>query len=233
MLRTFYAPLVVATLFSCCSLQAQAAEDDIGIWTVFSTTDVIPSDAGPDRWSYAFDAQARYFDIGTGINQYLVRPSIGYKPGDNLQFWLGYAHIWSRNRAGAKLDEDRLFQQINWAAGNAFGGAISMRTRLLQRTLSSSDDTAVVFRIMAKYTRPLTTDGSRNLLISVEPFFNLNDTDWAGQSGLIQHRIAAGVGWKIHDKLTIETSYMNQYNLRENAVDVSNHLAVINFKVKF
>ncbi|MDH3364221.1 MAG: DUF2490 domain-containing protein [Gammaproteobacteria bacterium] len=63
------------------SAPALAADDNNGLWTIFSTTDAFLSDDGANRWHYWFDAQACYFDLGSGINQYLVRPGIGYRPG--------------------------------------------------------------------------------------------------------------------------------------------------------
>jgi len=41
------------------------------------------------------------------------------------------------------------------------------------------------------------------------------------------------MGWRISDKLFIETGYMNQFLWIDNGDDVSNHLAVFGFKTKF
>ncbi|MDH3442198.1 MAG: DUF2490 domain-containing protein, partial [Gammaproteobacteria bacterium] len=60
---------------------AVGADGFAGAWTVFNATDALQTDDGSGRWHYWIDAQARYFDVGRGINQYLVRPAIGYKPG--------------------------------------------------------------------------------------------------------------------------------------------------------
>jgi hypothetical protein len=45
------------------------------------------------RWRYWFDAQLRYFDIGSGINQYQLRPGIGYTISDNMVAHAGYLHL--------------------------------------------------------------------------------------------------------------------------------------------
>lgn len=48
-----------------------ATENDNGFWTVFPSTDSFPARDSASRWHYSFDAQARYFDLGSGINQCL------------------------------------------------------------------------------------------------------------------------------------------------------------------
>jgi len=56
-----------------------ATESDAGIWAIFSTDGAFKSDGADSRWLYHFDMQARYFDLGSGVNQWLVRPAVGYK----------------------------------------------------------------------------------------------------------------------------------------------------------
>ena len=210
-----------------------AADDFTGAWTVFNATDAFQTDAGASRWSYWIDAQARYFDVGSGINQYLVRPAIGFKPGENLSVWAGYARFRSRNRAGFVVNENRYWQQLNWTAGQWNGGTFSMRARLLERFVDSGDDMGLVLRFLTRYVRPIGTDGKKSLILGVEPFFDLRTTDWSGGTGIYQNRTYIGVGWRVSDKLSIDTGYMNQFLWVDNGDDVSNHLLVLNFKTKF
>ena len=215
------------------SIPATASDDNIGAWTVVTATDTFKIADEDTHWRYWIDTQARYFDIGSGINQYLVRPAVGYQLNDNLQVWVGYARFRSRNRNGSVADENRIWQQLNWTAGHWADGTITMRTRLLQRSLSTGDDLGLVLRVLTKFTRPLGTDGRRSLILGLEPFFDLRDTDWGGSSGIAQNRTYAGIGWHLQDKLTIETGYMNQFVWNDNGENISNHLGVVNFKVKF
>ena len=221
------------SVFLLAPASAMATEHEAGIWNILSTTNSFPRDAGDSRWSYALDIQARYPSLGTGANQQLIRPSVGYRVGENLQVWLGYARTRARNSAGFVADENRLFQQANWTAGQFKGGTFTMRARLLQRDVSVGDDVGLVLRLMTKYTRPIGDDGVATLILGLEPFFDLRDTDWSGDTGLSQNRTYAGVGWRLSDKLALETGYMNQYIFRDGREDVSNHIAVLNFKVKF
>ena len=213
--------------------QVRATESDPGVWTIFSTTDSISRDGSSTRWHYWFDAQARYFDIGSGTNQWLVRPGIGYEFANGVQAWGGYARFRSRNRSGRVADENRYWQQVNWRAGQWQGGRFTMRVRLEQRSVDIGDDLGVVLRFMTKYVRPLAGNKDRSLIIGVEPFVNLRDTDWGSDSGLAQNRIFVGAGWRVSNKLTMETGYMNQYLWVDGAEDRMNHLAVLTFKASF
>lgn len=211
---------------------AHATDSDDGFWTVVSSTDSFPSGDEVSRWQYWFDAQARYFDVGSGINQYLVRPAVGYKIGDNLSAWVGYARFRSRNRSGSVRDENRYWQQISWTAGKWKNGTVSLRARLEQRDLSTGDDLGLVLRTQAKYVRPIGSDGKRYLALGIEPFIDLRDTDWGGDSGLGQNRISIGIGWRFSDKLTLESGYMNQFIWVDNGENRMNHLGILNFKIK-
>lgn len=226
--------LFLGVFLACvCSPAAHATEEDVGIWGIFSTTDAFETDNGPSRWRYWFDGQARYFDIGSGINQYVLRPGVGYDVSENMSVWAGYGYFHSRTASGETVTENRFWQQLSWNVAQMGGGELSMRARLEERSISSGDDLGLVLRYMAKYVRPIGDSKGIDLIFSLEPFFKLTDTDWGGDAGLGQLRTVIGVGWKLTPKFGIETGYMNQFILRDNAEDLMNHLAVVNFKVKF
>lgn len=210
---------------------AHAADDDAGAWVTFTSTDVIGAAGERSRWHYWFDAQARYFDLGSGINQYVVRPGIGYGLGDNVTVWAGYARLRARNRSGAVADENRYWQQLSWTARRWDRGTLTMRARLEQRSLSTGDDLGFVFRFLTKYVRPIGQTGKTNLVLGLEPFVDLKDTDWGGESGLGQNRTFAGIGWRINKAFSVEAGYMNQFIWVDGAEDRSNHLGVLNFRM--
>ncbi|MGB5258859.1 MAG: DUF2490 domain-containing protein [Woeseiaceae bacterium] len=211
---------------------AQATQSDDGIWTIFTTTDAFPASDDASRWRYWFDAQARYFDLGSGINQYLVRPGIGYDFNANLSGWVGYARLRSRNRSGNVADENRYWQQLSWSIGKWNNGTVSLRARLEQRDLSTGSDVGVVLRVQGKYVRPVGTDGNRYVAVSIEPFVDLKDTDWGGDSGLGQNRSSVSIGWRVSERLTLEAGYMNQFIRVDNGENRMNHLGTLNFKMR-
>ena len=213
-------------------LPALAVENDPGAWIAFSMSDAIQVGGRDTRWHYWVDSQARFFDPGSGPNQFVIRPAIGYKITDNIKGWIGYARILTRNRAGTAVDENRYWQQIDWSAGRVIGGTVSMRARLEQRSVSTGEDIGVVLRVRTKYVRPLRTNGSNSLIIAVEPFVDLRDTDWKGNSRLTQNRTFIGMGWRLGESMSIETGYMNQYIRVDGGSKQSFHHAVINFNVR-
>jgi hypothetical protein len=90
----------------------------------------------------------------------------------------------------------------------------------------------IVLRVMAKYVRPFGDSGNTSLILGLEPFFDLRDTDWSGDTGLRQNRAIVAIGWQVSDKLALETGYMNQYIWLDSAEDRSNHLGILNFRLQ-
>lgn len=213
-------------------LVGSATEHNPGTWMTFSASDTFRTEGEDSRWRYWFDAQARYFDVGSGINQWLVRPAIGYEISDSVNAWFGYARFRTRNRAGTIADENRYWQQIDWAVGRWENTRASMRVRLEQRSLSIGEDTGLVFRFMTKFVRPIGVDGRTSLVLGIEPFVDLRDTDWGGDAGLGQNRTFIGLGWRLTDRFSMEAGYMNQYVWIDNAENLSNHFGVLNFSLR-
>ena len=210
---------------------AIAAEHDIGAWTSFTTAGSLAEKPGGSRWLYTVEAQARYFDIGSGINQWLVRPALGYEFASNVKVWIGYARLRATSRAGIDSDEDRFWQQVDWAKPLNGRGRLAIRGRLEQRSASISDDLRLVLRLQAKYSHPVSDNSRTTLVVALEPFVDLNDTDWDGDSTFAQNRSFVGIGWRIGDQLAIEAGYMNQYIRADSIEDRSNHLVVMNFRL--
>jgi hypothetical protein len=226
--------LAMAAIFGCTvSGGTMAAEDNVGIWGVFTSEDAFDSAEGPSRWRYWFDAQLRYIDIGSGINTYQLRPGIGYTISENMVAHAGYMYVHASNGAGRTVTEDRLWQQLTWNIARWSHGTLSMRARVQQRSVSTGDEIGWQFQYLMKYVRPLGSTGNLDFIFSVEPFFILRDTDWGADSGLSQNRTSIGLGWKLSSKIGIETGYMHQYIPVDDAEDLVNHLGVVNFKVKF
>jgi hypothetical protein len=213
--------------------RVSATENNIGIWGIFSATDAFHPEDGPGRWRYHLDAQVRYFDLGSGINQVLVRPGIGYSVNSNVSVWAGYAYLRTNTASNDSVTEDRFWQSVNWTAAKWDHGTLSMRARLEERMVSRGDDTGLVLRYMVKYVRPLRNAKNMDLVLAVEPFVDLRDTDWGGDKGLAQNRTTIGINWKFAAEKSLEFGYMNQYIWADNREDLVNHLAVVNFKMKF
>ena len=235
-LRTVCRWTAIAILFGLggCLLTrpAAATTNDPGAWLIVSTSDAFQTANGPSRWRYSFDAQARYFDLGSGTDQFLLRPAIGYRFGNKLNAWLGYGRFQTTSAAGITVDENRYWQQLDWTVGHWKGGVLTMRARLEQRSLTAGDDIAVVLRLNAKYVRPFGENRTTSLILGLEPFFDLRHTDWGGASGINQNRVFVGISKKLGEHLTVETGYMNQLFFSDNGEDSDFHVGVFNFKFK-
>lgn len=220
--------ILVATACLLAGLQPlHAADDAPGAWITASVTGGLGS--GDDsRWFYWTDVQGRYPDLGTGANQWLVRPAVGYELNDRTRAWVGYARF--RTSAGIVVDEDRFWQQLDWKAGAHFHGNLSLRLRLEQRDIEFARDVRHVARFRAQYVRPVGKDGKRSLVISLEPFFDINSSDWGGDKGFSQSRAYAALSWRLGTSAVIETGYMYQYLNVEGGRDRANHLAMLSFK---
>ncbi|MDX1403562.1 MAG: DUF2490 domain-containing protein [Woeseiaceae bacterium] len=224
-------PLLGLLLASIAS-PAIAAEDSPGAWITFSISDAVSSAGQDTRWHYWFDTQARFFDPGSGASQYLVRPGFGYRFSNGVKGWIGYARYRTRGSNGTVVHENRYWQQADWSAGSLFGGNLSLRARLEERSLSVGEDVAVRFRFSGKYVRPLDETGRRSLIVGIEPFFDLRDTDFGSESGLSQNRAFFGMGWRVGESLTLEAGYMNQWIRVGGGPDRVFHHGVMNFNVR-
>lgn len=212
---------------------AEAAEDDAGAWLIFAASGPFPDPAGSSPWRYAIDIQARYFDIGSGANQFLLRPNVVYALGKQWSARAGYARLRTRARSGATVTEDRLWEQLSWRGAISEVASLGLRLRAEQRFLSAGDDTGHVLRLRASYSRPLNRDGDTDIVVSVEPFFNLRDTDFGAESGLSQNRIYLGLRFALTDRVSLSAGYLNQRFFRNDAEDLENHLAQFGLQTRF
>lgn len=209
---------------------ASAAEDANGIWLSAALAGTLGDD--DSRWLYSAEAHARYFDIGSGINQWLVRPAVGYTLGKDVRAWAGYSRYRVRSRTGDVADENRYWQELDWRAGAIGSGSLSLRARLEQRDISLSSEIQHVMRLRAKYARPMAGGKPRSLVLSAESYIDLNETDWAGGAGLAQYRLYGGLEWRLSPGSALEAGYLHQHIELESQVDRVNHVAVLGFKVR-
>jgi hypothetical protein len=223
----FYRPLALLLIASfCVAPAAYSTEDDAGGWAALVASGRF--DNGSGKLLYHVDAQARYFDIGSGINQWLIRPGIGYDLGNKVSVWLGYSRFRTRNRAGVVVDENRPWQDIRFSPVFSNGHRLNLRLRFEQRLIDASDDARMVLRLMARYTIPV--GESSRLFFGVEPFYDLNTTDWGGGRGRSQDRAFIGMGWPLGKRMSIEATYMQQLFKFDGREDLLNHLGVVTLR---
>lgn len=226
-------PLPAALLFLALAAPASAIDHDSGSWLIATASDRFPSADGsaPSRWRYWLEVQARYPDVGSGDNQLLLRPGLGYVVNPDVSVYFGYARF--RTHAARTTTEDRLWQHLNWRFMRWGDASLSMRFRLEQRDLSTGDDIGHVLRYRLRYDRKVAPDSDMNLIASIEPFFDLRDTDYGARQGLNQVRLYLGVSWPLTAKSGLEAGYQNQFVNVRGGEDRMNHLAMLTFRTRF
>lgn len=225
-----FAPLTIALLAMACALPTQAADNASGAWGIFSSSDSIRRGGDKTRWRYGFDAQWRRFDRGTGSNQFVLRPSIGYDLNPTMTVWAGYGSFLTDPDVGSNRQEHRWWQQFSWSAKRWDWGYLSLRSRLEERDIERADDVGLRFRQQVQLAIPIASHDV-TLITSLEHYLNLRDTDWGARSGFDQLRSYIGVRMPMTDKLTLEAGYLNQYINRSNE-DAVNHIASLRLSAK-
>ena len=210
-------------------VSAQTNEDS-GIWLGGFANGKLPpalnNEAG--SWRLWMDVQARFGDGASQFSQGVLRPGIGYTLGRGWSIWGGYGYIRTdAPYATVSTTEHRVWQQVIWS--RTFGTtALSSRTRVEQRFVSTGTDVGWRVREFVKMARPL---GSRRIwsaVVSDEYFVNVNDTNYGATAGPDRNRFFIGPGVKLNSSLNVEVGYLNQYTFRKNGPDKNDHLFATN-----
>ncbi|MEH3146512.1 MAG: DUF2490 domain-containing protein [Methylobacterium frigidaeris] len=166
---------------------------------------------GVDRFAHFAEVQPRFDQGISRLGQLVLRPAIGWKLGDRLAIYQGYAHVETSPPGARAFSEDRSFQQVSWEVGRFMGVNVSSRTRFEQRWQSNGRDAGFRMRELLRASYPLTESGGGiSALGWVETFVALNDTDWGARAGLDRVRTFVGLEIPVAGKSTIEIGYMNQ-----------------------
>ncbi len=204
-----------------------ATADDFQVWSSFQASGSISG-----RVVGGLELSGRFVDDAGRLGVAIVRPTIGYKLTDHLIVHLGYAHQTTINQNRRDVQEDRIFQQINWTMGKIGKATLSSRTRFEQRFVNTGNDTGLRARFQLKYSLPLKRKGT-NLVMSTEPLIALNTTNWGQRAGLDQWRNFIGVNMPLAKALSLETGFQHRYQVRLNQPDRSDFIVPITLSYKF
>ncbi|HEX4857092.1 MAG TPA: DUF2490 domain-containing protein [Limnobacter sp.] len=182
---------------------ALANEEDVRLWTSF-----VGEGKLSEKYRWTAEVQPRFKNDAKDADQLIVRPSVSYVLSDKSSVALGYAYV--ETDTGRRVSkEDRLWQQFSHASKfNDFSW--SSRTRLEQRSLDTGDETSHRLRQLLRISHPVAKESAWSYLGWNELFINLNDTTWAGGTGINQNRLFTGVMWRYSQKSRLELGYLNQ-----------------------
>lgn len=231
-MKTVLRRFVIGLALAMPASPAIAVEEFSAIWSGISLSDEIERGTAPARWSYWLDVQARYVEPGSGARQYLARPGFFFDLNDRVTLGAGYARGYLHNASDQRARENRFWQQVTFSWPDFVGGRGSLRLRVEERELDLADDWRHRGRLQLKYTRPLQRHARTQLVFSSEAMFDLNDSDWGGDTGLSEHRGYAGVEVELDPAWSVEVGYLNQYVFAETGVDLMSHAAVLQLKYR-
>lgn len=198
------------------------AADDNQAWTAVAANGPLEESSNFLLW---FDGHARFQDDASELGTTIIRPGIGWKVNDKLKLWLGYAWITGR-RDGPDVKEERIWQQAAYPVVQIFGGRLSGRTRLEQRTRDGANDTGWRLRQAWRWSRPM--EGTElSFVVANETFVGLNDADWGQRDGYDQNRAFLGLGWQATPKMRVDTGYLNNHIDGGSAGDRTNHIFAV------
>ena len=197
---------------------ANAIKEDSRLWQAFIAEGNLTKDV---RW-YA-EVHPRWKDDLHNFDQVLLRPALNLALSEKASLWLGYVYADTKTAKGHTY-EDRWWQQFQYVS--KYNDITWLcRSRLEQRHLDSGDSTSYRFRQQIRASLPLNGRNDLSYLVWDEIFWNINDTQWAGDGGFNQNRLFTGVMWKYTESSRLEIGYLNQYiNGTNGAADQMNHV---------
>ncbi len=206
---------------------AWAANEDFQTWNVLNLSTEIAKHV-----PMTLEISGRMVDDSGRLGVVIVRPAVGYKFSNAVTVFLGYAHQKTINDGRADVDENRIFQQVNWRIGKVGTATLASRTRLEQRWVSGARDLGWRFRERVQLLIPLKAKKTQ-FVISSELFFALNTTDWGARAGFDQARNFVGINFPLSKMISAETGYQNRYQERRGQADRMDHIIPITLNVRF
>ena len=213
----------------------EGTEQLFGVWSNVMVSGKFGQDS---PWLYYGDLSLRttetarpFGDAGQQfqVSSVVTHDAIGYRFDARQSVHLGYAFAYAvPPLAREPMNENRAWEQYIFATPTALGN-FQWRSRLEQRTVNISGDTAVRFRQLVRLAYPLAAAWS--LVGANELFLNLNSVDWGPAGGFDQNRVFVGVGYTFDATWRAEIGYMNQYINRDQVHDRDFDLLSLNFYV--
>ena len=174
------------------------------------------------------EANPRFSDDASQIDQLLLRPAVGYQLTSTISLWQGYA--WVANYEPRYLQEHRIFQQLIYSKKFSTFKLFS-RSRLEERWIQNAIGTAVRARTMLRGDFPLTADPALALAAYDEIFVNLNTIRQGPEAGFEQNRFFLGLNYTISSNLNIDVGYQLQLinTPLSGLANQANHILLIQF----
>ena len=213
-------PLICVSVCALGSTSARASSDS-QIWT----TEAVNLKLG-GNWRAQEELVERFSDNRSGLYEVESNTLLGYKLSKSTTLWAGYTHDPQYSGGNFTVMEHRIREQVTFDNVVKLGaGKLSFRLRGEERWRRNVDGTGWRLRPYVKYTLPLAHGSKTNLVLSAEPFINLNTTPFQTQSGLDRIRSLIAINTPISKRLTAEIGYLNQHGFVRGGPDTNDHVA--------
>jgi hypothetical protein len=213
-------PVALAAASLAISTPALATHDS-QLWTNGTVTAKLSS-----KWRMSEDITVRFSDDRNGLYEIESNTLLGYVVANGVTVWAGYTHDPNYSGGDFTVMEHRAREQITFDGFAQLGtGKFNSRIRTEQRWREGLDGTGWRVRPYLKYTLPFRKGTKTALVLSVEPFFNLNTTSFQKTDGLDRVRSLIGVSTPLAKQLVLEAGYLYQHTFVRNAPDSDDHVA--------
>jgi hypothetical protein len=215
-----------ALLAGTTAVPANAAHDE-QLWT----TQVVNVKLA-DKWRVQEELVERFSDARHGLYEIESNTLLGYKLSKAVTLWAGYTHDPQYSAGHFTVMERRFREQVSFDNVAKLGpGKLSFRLRMEQRWRDNAAGTGWRLRPYAKYTLPLARGSKTALIVSSEPFINLNTTPFQKQDGLERVRNLIAISTPLSKKITAEIGYLNQHGFVRGGPDTSDHVASVSLSL--
>ena len=208
------------------SAPASAAHDS-QIWT----TALVNVKLG-DKWRLQEDLVERFSDNRNGLYEIESNTLLGYRLSKAITLWGGYTHDPQYSAGHFTVMEQRIREQVTFDNVVKLGpGKLSFRMRGEERWRTNLAGTGWRLRPYVKFSMPLAKGSKTALILSSEPFLNLNTTRFQKQAGLERMRNLIAISTPLSKKIVGEFGYLNQHGFVRGGPDTSDHVAWVSLSL--
>jgi len=197
-------------IFLLASLPSRAVTEQYQDWSIINVNGMV------EAIMYNLNAQARIVPAEDKVQQYIVRPAIGYQLSQRFALWLGYQWISSNVDDDSIFSgrEDRIWQRLDWKIYKNSFVNFESASRLEQRKEAAFPEWANRFRQKFILSFPKVLFSSITPILSDELFFNINKPVWVQPKTFEQNRFSVGLFIPFNSKFGVEVGYLNQYQFQ-------------------
>jgi hypothetical protein len=210
---------------------ALAGDHEAALWLSATLDGAVNNSAQWSDLRYQLNVQARAFEAFDGARQANFGAGLSYRLPKRLSIATAYRHFHTQTDGAGNFHERRLHLQLGWTTGAWWDSTLRLRTRLEHRNVEERSGTAWRLRQQLRLDIPMDSWPGTDLVLGLEPFFELRDTEWT-ESGYTENRTFLGITRALTPKVRIETGYLYQVVNRSNRPDFNNHILVANFRYR-